>query len=75
MPILIPLFALTAVWFGCSIINLIWLKHYPDVMAEEFHPALIVLAPLASVIVVFGLVGVWLYNLPLRVMSVNKQQF
>jgi len=75
MPTLIPLVALAAVWFGCSIINLIWLKHYPNVMAKEFHPLLIVLAPLASIFVVFGLVGVWLYNLPLRAMGVNKQNF
>jgi hypothetical protein len=75
MQTLIPLIALAAVWFGCSIINLIWLKHYPDVTAEEFRPTLIVLAPLASIIVVLGLAGVWLYNLPLRAMCVNKQQF
>jgi hypothetical protein len=62
--------ALAFVWFGCSLINLIWLKHYPDVIATEFRSALIVLAPLATFFVVFGLIGCWLYSLPQRALGV-----
>jgi hypothetical protein len=75
MSAILTIVALAVVWFVCSLINLTWLKHYPNVMAIEFRPALILIAPLATFFVVLGPIGVWRYNIPLRLMNVRKDCF
>jgi hypothetical protein len=40
-----------AVWTVCATLNLLWLKKNPDVMAEEWRPALFILSPLASFLI------------------------
>jgi hypothetical protein len=67
--------AVLAFWFVCAMINLAWYKRNPNVMAVEFHPLLIVLAPLAAFFVIFGTIGVYLYNALLRLMGVNPSAF
>jgi hypothetical protein len=67
--------SLAAFWLACSAINLTWYKHHPDVIAEEFHPALIILAPLASFFVIFGMAGVYLYRATLRLMGIAPSIF
>jgi len=43
-----------AVWFVCAVLNTIWLKHNPNVIAVEFNSALITLAPLATFFIAIG---------------------
>ena len=62
------------VWLACSLLNLYWLRCRPYVMATEFRPALIVLAPLAAFFVVFGEIGVFLYKLPQRLTGIKIAQ-
>jgi hypothetical protein len=67
--------ALVAVWFVCCVINLTWWKRNPNVIARESRPVLLILAPLATFFVVFGLVGGWLYNRMLLLMDIPKSSF
>jgi hypothetical protein len=66
---------LMMIWLGCSLLNLFWYKHHPHAIAEEFHVTLILVAPLASFFIVLSVVGVCLYNVPLKLMGIHKADF
>jgi hypothetical protein len=51
-----PIIVIVSVWFVCGVLNTIWLRHNPDVIASEFNAGLIVLAPLASFFIAIGMI-------------------
>jgi hypothetical protein len=75
MQTIFPIVSITAVWFVCSLVNLTWWKRNPNVIAEEFRHALIVLAPLATFFVVIGMIGSWFYTTVLRFANIQQPEF